>query len=131
MIRLEDRPEGEADWTKAAELTLRLTSRAFSVPIDRLIARSRSERQVAYARQAAMYLMHVTFGGTYQDTGRALGRERTTVAYACSLIEDDRDDAPFDGKLTELEEALKRLWYVERLRGVRAPRARGADRAAA
>lgn len=131
MIRTEDRPKCTEQWARAADFTLQLVSRSFCVPQDRLAAKSRSERHVAYARQAAMYLMHITFGGTYQDTGRALGRERTTVAYACSLIEDDRDDARFDRKLTELEECLKRLWYVERLRKVRQPNCRSANRAAA
>lgn len=131
MIRVEDRPQCREDWNQAADATLRLTARAFCVPRSCLEAKTRSERHIAYARQVAMYLMHVTFGGTYQETGAVLGRERTTVAYACSLIEDDRDDAAFDAKLSELEECLKRLWYVQRLRTVRSPEAKGRARAAA
>ncbi len=130
MIRVGDRPQCEADWKLATELVLGLTSRAFCVPIEGLSVRNRSARHIAYARQVAMYLMHVTFGGTYQDTGKALGRERTTVAYACSLIEDDRDDVRFDNKLSELEECIARLWYVERLRTVKKP-GEGRGRAAA
>jgi chromosomal replication initiation ATPase DnaA len=83
--------------------------------------KSRGLKDVAFARQVAMYLMHVTFGGTYQDAGAPLGRERTTVAYACSLVEDCRDEIEFDRKLTMLEESLERLWALAQLKTRRVP----------
>lgn len=78
-----------------------------------------------------MYLVHIVFGGTYKQVGALFGRERTTVAYACALVEDERDDAALDGKLDLLEEAIVRLWAIERLRRVRRARAEAKDRAAA
>lgn len=116
MIRVEDRPGCEQDRRLAADLVLFITARTFSVDEAELRLSRRSEKRVAFARQVAMYLLHVVFGGTYQEAGRSLGRERTTVAYACSLVEDERDDAVFDRQLDDLEAALVRLWYIEKLR---------------
>lgn len=131
MIRAEDRPDGVAEWHRAAEMVVTVTAGSFGVTKESLLNRSRSTADVAFARQTAMYLLHVVFGGTYQQTGEVFGRERTTVAYACSLVEDERDDAPFDRRLDQLEDTLERLWYLDRLRRLRGVRALPGDRAAA
>ena len=60
-------------------------------------------QEVALARQVAMYLAHVVCGLTLTDTGRLFGRDRTTVAHACCVIEDRRDDPLFDRALDLLE----------------------------
>ena len=119
MIRLEDRPQSEEARQKAADLVISVTGRAFEVSRTALMAKSRSRTEIAFARQVAMYLLHIVFGLTYKDTGDCFGRERTTVAYACSSVEDSRDDIDLDRKLDTLTESLERLWAVERLRQVR------------
>ncbi len=43
-----------------------------------------------------MYVAHVTLRLSMADIGRGFGRDRTTVVYACHLIEDLRDDDDFD-----------------------------------
>ncbi|NNU17009.1 chromosomal replication initiator DnaA [Parvularcula sp. ZS-1/3] len=131
MIRAENRPSSPAEWRRAGDLVAGVVARAFMVPTVELRAPSRSRQPVAYARQAALYLLHVVFGGTYQEAGSALGRERTTVAYACSLIEDDRDEAKFDHKMSHLEEWIERLWSVEQLRMLRRVKLKQEARAAA
>src|SRR5262245_42837962 len=62
------------------------TAAAFAVPVGELIAPSRRPPYIAFARQSAMYLAHVSFGLSYAEVGRAFGRHRTTAAYACQLI---------------------------------------------
>jgi len=119
MIRLEDRPQSEEARVKAADLVVSVTGRAFEVSRAELMAKTRSRTEIAFARQVAMYLLHIVFGLTYKETGDCFGRERTTVAYACSLVEDSRDDLDLDRKLDTLTESLERLWAVERLRRVR------------
>jgi chromosomal replication initiation ATPase DnaA len=52
-----------------------------------------------------MYLAHVVFGLTLTEVGRAFGRDRTTAAYACELIETLRDDPEFDALLDALDHA--------------------------
>lgn len=43
-----------------------------------------------------MYVAHVALGITMRDVGTGFGRDRTTVLYACHLVEDMRDDPEFD-----------------------------------
>jgi hypothetical protein len=43
------------------------------------------------------------------DTGRLFGRDRTTVAHACCVVEDRRDDPAFDRALDLLEWAVPSL----------------------
>jgi hypothetical protein len=56
-----------------------------------------------------MYLAHVSFGLNYSEVGRAFGRDRTTAAHACQLIEDRRDDPAVDAVLGSLENACGTL----------------------
>ena len=85
------------------------TAAAFAVPVDELISTSRRTAYVAFARQSAMYLAHVTFGLNYSEVARAFGRDRTTAAHARQLIEDRRDDPAVDAVLGSLEDACGKL----------------------
>lgn len=82
-------------------------SSAFLVPVNELRAPTRCEARVARARQVAMYLAHVGLGLSYTDAGRLFGRDRTTVAHACRLVEERRDDPRFDASLDYLEQTLR------------------------
>lgn len=81
------------------------TAAAFAVPVGELTSASRRSPSVAFARQSAMYLAHVTFGLNYSEVARAFGRDRTTAAHACQLIEERRDDPAVDAMLGSLEQA--------------------------
>ena len=54
-----------------------------------------------------MYLTHIPFGMSLHRGAVAVGRDRSTVAYACHLIEDRRDDPKVDDMLDQLESALR------------------------
>lgn len=56
-----------------------------------------------------MYLAHVACALTLTEVGALFERDRTTVAHACSLIEDRRDDPDLDRKLEHLERAVASL----------------------
>jgi len=56
-----------------------------------------------------MYLSHVVLGLTLTEVGQVFARDRTTVAYACSRVEDLRDDLAFDRSLELLESVLRAL----------------------
>jgi hypothetical protein len=71
-----------------------------------LLHPSRCDAPVAEARQLAMYLMHVILARSYPEIGSYFRRDRTTVAHACALIEDRRDDPGFDAEVCGLEAAL-------------------------
>ena len=70
---------------------------------------TRGRAKVALARQVAMYLAHVGCGMSLTETGRLFDRDRTTVAHACGIIEDRRDDPLFDRALDLLEWAVPAL----------------------
>jgi hypothetical protein len=88
----------------------------FAVPVDDLRAPSRGRADVAFARQASMYLAHVMLGLTYSAVGRLFERDRTTAAHACRLVEERRDDPAIDRLLYLLEGICTDL-----ARGVHAP----------
>jgi len=96
--------------TQAFEL-LELVAIERGISPAELLVRHRGPASVAAARQLAMYLIHTTLGENMGKVGAFFGRDRTTVAYACRVIEDRRDegDAAFDEELARLEQAANEL----------------------
>lgn len=78
----------------------------FGVEDRELSAFSRGVARAAHARQVAMYLAHVACRLSLTEVGRMFGRDRTTVAHACAVIEDARDDPVFDRVLDLLTWAV-------------------------
>src|SRR2546425_396187 len=76
------------------EMLEQAVSRVFVVASADLWSGTRGRPRVAFARQVAMYLAHVAWGLSLTEVGYVFSRDRTTVAHACSLVEDLRDD-PF------------------------------------
>ena len=83
------------------------TSSIFAISPCEIRAKSRGRRNVAFARQVAMYLTHVAAGLPMVEVGRLFARDRSTVAHACTVVEDRRDDPVFDRSLDVLEVALR------------------------
>ena len=83
-----------------------IVASVFHVPDTVLFDRSRGRARHALARQFAMYLMHVCCGKSYTEVGRAFGRDRTTVAYACQVIEDRRETPEVDWCLNLIEQSF-------------------------
>ena len=81
-------------------------SEVFGVTCADLSRPSRGKAPIALARQTAMYLAHVSCGMSLTDVGHVFARDRTTVAHACAVIEDRRDDPVFDRALELLEWAV-------------------------
>jgi Bacterial dnaA protein helix-turn-helix len=94
---------------RLCDLVALATAAAFAVPVGELIAATRRSSYIAFARQSAMYLAHVAFGLSYSAVGRAFGRDRTTAAHACRLVEERRDDPAVDAVLGSLENACGAL----------------------
>lgn len=72
-----------------------------------LLEEGRGKPQMAFARQVAMYLTHVAFGMSLQRVAFAFARDRSTVAHACHLVEDRRDEVSFDNMMDQLEASLR------------------------
>lgn len=102
---LQQRPRRTREDAGLAQV-LAVISREKNVPIRLLVHVSRCRADAARARQLAMYLAHVAKGISLTAIGAAFGRDRTTVSYACALVEDLRDSPEFDAELDRLESLL-------------------------
>lgn len=93
------------------EIDLLLSAVALSrgVAPEALLAPTRSTPHVAEARQILMYLAHVGLGLSLAQAAGIVGRDRTTAAHACRVVEERREDAAFDTTLSTLEAGLKSL----------------------
>jgi chromosomal replication initiation ATPase DnaA len=88
---------------RLCDVAVMATAAAFALPVAAIAAPTRRDAYTAFARQCAMYLAHVTFGLSFSEIGRAFGRDRTTAAHACRLVEDRRDDPAVERVVAALE----------------------------
>jgi chromosomal replication initiation ATPase DnaA len=98
----------ERNQIDAAKARFACDAAAFALGCEEpLLSDARGNASTSFARQIAMYLTHVAFGLSLQRVATAFGRDRSTVAYACHLIEDRRDDPKLDDLLDQLEATLR------------------------
>ncbi len=86
-----------------------IVAHAFQTSLAQLHADTRCVAQIAFARQVAMYVAHVWLMLPLTEVGRRFDRDRTTVAHACRVVEDRRDDPRVDRVVTAIETATD-LW---------------------
>lgn len=79
----------------------------YGIAPSALRRRSRGVAKVAFARQVAMYVCHVRLGLNLTEVGRAFGRDRTTAAHACRLVEERRDDPEMDRVIGWIEAGVE------------------------
>jgi chromosomal replication initiation ATPase DnaA len=91
-----------ADRARVA-MAMSMAAAALDTTIEEASGDSRSMRAV-FARQLAMYLASVGFGMSCSRVAAALGRDRSTVTHACSIMEERRDDPAFDRWIDALEQ---------------------------
>lgn len=96
------RPDGAAH-----RLISILVAKTYGTPVGALYAGQRMSASTAWARQTAMYLAHVLLGANFTEIGHWFGRDRTTVAHACRVVEERREAAAVDRTLTALETAIR------------------------
>ena len=75
----------------------------FQLPSELLLKFARGKASATRARQVSIYLMHTTLSFSFTQIAKIYGKDRTTIAHACRLIEDLRDDPEFDNRLVEFE----------------------------
>jgi hypothetical protein len=95
------------DDRKRVQFVIELVALNTGVPAAQIRSPSRNYAQAARARQIAMYLTYVAWQWPLARIGLAFERDRTTVGYACRLVEDMRDDRVFDERLDRLEACLQ------------------------
>ncbi len=80
------REEHRASRPVDATAVLAAVAERFSVPVEALLSKSR-ERQTAWARQVAMYLMREeTSASLFQIGDRLGGRDHTTIMHGCATV---------------------------------------------
>lgn len=82
---------------------------AFGITPADLWSLTRGTPRIAFARQVGMYVAHVALELSLTEVGMLFNRDRTTVAHACSRVEDQRDDRTFDRALELLENVVRLL----------------------
>lgn len=80
---------------------------AWHLDIDDLIGIDRGTARIARARQIAMYIAHVRMRIPQTRVAVAFNRDRTTVGYACRVIEEQRDDQTINRLLSTFEFAVQ------------------------
>lgn len=94
-------PRRRADRERAVLIT-HLVAYATGVSAREIAAPGRRAQPASEARALAMYLCHVELSWPLSRVGAAFDRDRTTVGHACRRVEDRRDDAGFDARVSEL-----------------------------
>ena len=107
------RPPGPITPFEPRKRLVAAVAREFSLAVSALDCATSGAPDAALARQAAMYLAHVVFALSFAAVGRIFGRDRTTVAHACSVIENLRDDPRFDARMTALENICRTIGGAE------------------
>ena len=111
-IPLPDRDTYSPANLELCECMLDIAAAMFNVCGRELRKPGRSSQAVSRVRQIAMYICHVVLGIGMRDIGAGFGRDRTTVLYACQVVEDLRDDEESERLIAALEKvglALLRL----------------------
>lgn len=103
MRRSEQRVRDAA----AARLAAGVSAFALDVEVEDVLGELRGRADVAFARQVAAYLCHTAFEMSLTRVATAFERDRSTVAHACHLIEDRRDEPHFDVWIDTLETMLR------------------------
>ena len=106
-IRHDRAGVGAAPEDDTREVLLRLVAGVFEVDAALLFLPTRGSSAIARARQVAMYIAHVGFGLSLTEVGHMFQRDRTTVAHACQVVEEGRDDQDFDHAVGLLEQAVR------------------------
>jgi chromosomal replication initiation ATPase DnaA len=99
-------PDPRRDKLTAAFITHAVALATGVSPSD-IASTGRTSKAAARARQIAIYLAHVNFNWPLIRVAFAFNRDRTTCGHACHRIEDMRENAAFDARMTVLEACIK------------------------
>jgi chromosomal replication initiation ATPase DnaA len=81
-----------------------MAASALGTSLDEVLSGNRGIK-VMFTRQVALYLTAAGFGMSYSRAAAAFGCDPSTVAHACRVIEDKREEPDFDRWLNALEAA--------------------------
>jgi len=85
-----------------AYLAAALVGFALGLRVTEILSFDRGAPVHARARHIAMYIAYAGLGMSLSRVAFAFGRDRSTVARACRLVEDYREDPDFDTWIDQL-----------------------------
>lgn len=90
----------------------RLVCELFEVAFEPELSSSQMARRRprCHMRQIAMYLSHVVLSVPYGTIAAAFGRDRSTVAHSCAVVEDRRDDKAYDRFVERCERCVNAVF---------------------
>lgn len=88
-------------------LILALAAAWSGLHVEALAGGARGDAHLSRARHLACYLGHVGLGLSRARVARLVGRDRSSVSYACARIEAERDEPDFDRAVGVLETAAQ------------------------
>lgn len=93
MEHEEFNPRNDQD---QAYLAAALVGYALGLKTEKILTDDRGSAAHCRARHIAMYLAYAGLGLSLSRASAAFGRDRSTIARACRIVEDYREDADFD-----------------------------------
>jgi len=84
----------------------KITAEMVMITGSRMLERRDRRRMLCHVRQIAMYACHTALQLTQQDIAGGFGRHRSTVAHACMIVEQRRDDTAFDDFVSAIERTV-------------------------
>lgn len=90
-----------------AQLSASLVAYGLGIDYEAIMGDERGGTGAAFARQIAMYMMHVALSISLARVAYAFGRDRSTVSHGCRIVEERREDSDFDAWLHQLEAGLE------------------------
>lgn len=112
MCALSCRHTGPTPYSLAPEtrarcvLVVRAVAADTGISYADFFAPTRLNMRVSRARQIAMYMCHTLLSVTLTQVGQFFGRDRKTVAHACALVEDARDEMPDCAQIDRIEAVI-------------------------
>jgi len=89
-----------------AKFVNQMVASSFDLQAETLFVLTRQNSRVTRARQVSIYLMHTALSFPLSKIASIYKKDRTTVGYACRVIEDLRDKPSFDDRIVELENTI-------------------------
>jgi chromosomal replication initiation ATPase DnaA len=109
MEEEEFNPRNDRD---TAYLAAALVGYALGLKVQKILAADRGAPAYCRARHIAMYLAYAGLGMSLARASSAFGRDRSTIARACRIVEDYREDADFDTWIEQLCVGLRSVAQV-------------------
>ena len=89
-----------------ASLITRIVAGEYRISLKRLFAGGRGNKKESLARHITVYLLHTLLSLSYKEISFVFGKDRTSISYACRIIEDLRDDPRFEERMIAFEDVI-------------------------